>query len=255
MTSKEWYQETFREIRPSMEVLKKTMLLTEHAQRRQYGRVKWILACIILLLGSLGCGYALRTRQIQTKDIVQYKDYKAYQEANPLQTALPQELGHGFVFVNSGVMDQSVEGEKGEEENRKLFYAVYMVSGNLAYYEYWGQSPIYFVASQLFGYQKEAYGKTEPKGSTKIGDVEICYFEEKVLCVGRDYELTQDEKEKVQKREYSVQRGGMWSEPQEKIFTSCCWEKGDLLYQVGEFDSQLSEEDWYGIVEVIFNAQ
>lgn len=255
MTSKEWYQETFRIIKPSQEVLKKTMLLPEYAQRRTHQGIKWVLVGIVLLLGGIGCGYALQTRQIQTNDIVRYKNYETYQEENPFQIPLPKELGYGFVYANSVVMDQSVEGEKEESENRKLLCVVYMVSNHSAHHEYRGQSPIYFIASQLFSYQKERYEKTESKGSRKIGDVEVRYYEERVLCVGTDYELTQEEQKKVQKGEYSVQRGGMWNQPQEKIFTSCCWEKDDLLYEVGEFDSLLSEEDWYTIVEAILSVQ
>lgn len=261
MTNREWYQATFQQCKPSEQALQKVMGNTEPFQiLRKRQKIRWTAAGIALLLGAAGCGYALQVSHIETSKVVQYDSYDQYQAAsvqeNPFQIALPRKLGFGFIYLYSDIKDQSKVSTQGEAlENRKMLTVIYGVSGSPAYLDYWGQSDIYVSITSLFEEQQKLYEKEIPASTRNVGDVEINYISKKVLCVGTDYELTAEEEKKVRQGDYFVQRSQMWKGSQEKTYTSCCWMKDGLFYEVLEYDTRLTEDDWYTIAETFLNAE
>lgn len=261
MTNREWYQATFQQCKPSEQALQRVMGNMERFEMlRKRQKIRWAAAGIALLLGAAGCGYALQMGHISTREIVRYDSYEQYQAAsvqeNPFQVALPRELGFGFIYLHSNIMDQSKESEQGKiPENRKILTVIYGVSGNPAYLDYWGQSEIYASITTLFEEQQKHYEEEVPVSTREVGDVEIKYISKKALCVGTDYELTAAEKKKVRQGDYFVQRSQMWNGSQEKTYTGCCWMKDGLFYEVMEYDTRLTEDDWYTIAETFLNAE
>ena len=76
-----------------------------------------------------------------------------------------------------------------------------------------------------------------------------------MLCVGTDYELTDIQKKKVQRGDYFVQRSKLWNGAQERTYTSCYWMKDGIFYEVMEYDTRLTEDEWYTIAETFLTIQ
>lgn len=217
-------------------------------------------AGIALLFGTAGSVCAMRLGRINTREVAQYDSYEKYLAAsaqdNPFPVTLPRELGFGFIYLHSNITDQFKQDEQDEmTEDRKKLTAVYGVSGNPAYLNYWGQSEVYVSITTLFEEQRKHYEEDKPASTREIEGVRVNYASKRVLCVGTDYELTAAQKKGVQRGEYFVQRSEIWNGSQERTYTSCYWMKDGVFYELIEYDTRLTEDEWYTMAETFLSAQ
>lgn len=269
MTNKELYRTTFQNMKPSQEAVQSLLSVSSMTQSgsvigRINGKMKWVAVLILMVAGAVGCGYAIKNHitQIRTNDYKYYEELEEYEQAaseypdeNLLQVVLPEELGYGFVFVNSTFTDQSVTDDSGMIHNRKMLDVAYAVSGNMAYYEYWGQPEMYLNVGELFEYQRENVERAKPMDTKQIDDVEVYYTERKALFVAPEYELTEEDFEQLSEECYVITNLDVAEEPQLKMVTSCYWMLDGNFYELTQYDTCLSREEWYEVARVIIEAQ
>lgn len=271
MTNKELYRATFQNMKPSQGAVQRllapgSMTRTDSAAGRINSKIKWVAVMLLMVMGAVGCGYAIKAHfgimQIRTNDYQYFEELREYEQAaleHPdeklLQVVLPGELGYGFVYVNSTFRDQSVTDDSDTVQNRKMLDVTYAVSGNMAYYEYWGQPEMHLNVGELFEYQKENVEQAESTDTNQIGDVEVYYTEHKVILVAPGYELTEKDVEQMDGASTVITSYDVTEGAQLKNVTSCYWILDDNFYELTQYDTCLSREEWYEIARVLIEAQ
>lgn len=265
MTSKELYRITFQGVKPSQEAVQKLLEVQDVSRRGNKVSLKWIVILAMLVLGAAGCGHAIRTHfmAIQTHDYIYCANWEKYRQAtldSPteelFQLELPQELGNGFIFLNCVVMDQSVSEWDGVAEDRKMLDVTYGISGELSNRANWGQPDIHLNVGQLFDYQQENMEQAICDAKTQIGEVKVYYLESKIYTVAPDYELTDEDLEMLENESIPIITGlKVGEKPQLKTITSCYWTMDNKFYELTEYNSRLTADEWFEIAKTIIEAQ
>ena len=265
MTSKELYQTTFRGVKPSQESVQKLLAVKDVSCRGNRVSLKWVVILAMLVLGAAGCGHAIRTHftMIQTHDYIYCANWEEYRQAAQdfpkeelFQLNLPQELGNGFIFLNCAVMDQSVSEGDGVVEDRKMLDVTYGISGELSNRANWGQPDIHLNIGQLFDYQQEKVEQAVCDAETQLGEIKVYYLERKMYVVAPDYELTDEELEMLEDESTPIITGlKVGEKPQLETITSCYWTMDDKFYELTEYNSRLTVDEWFGIAKTIIEAQ
>ncbi len=271
MTSKELYRTTFHKLQPSKEAVQRLVRVPEELQQKRMGKripgkLRLAIVFAVLIIGAVGCGYAIKTHitRIQTTDYMYYEELEQYEQAaldypdeEILQVSLPEKLGYGYVFENCTFMEQSVTDNEDRKQERKMLDVTYMISGNMADYEYWRQPQMRLNVGELFDYQKENVEQATPTATMRIGDVEVCYLEgPQMYMVAPDYELTEKDLELIQEENCMILTGlTEGQKPRLQTITTCYWIMDDNFYELTQYDSQLADEDWFEVAKVIIEAQ
>ena len=246
MTFKETYINIVEDLQPSDELTDRIIKRAE-VKTMKYNKKKMVIlvAAVCMMLGTtaFAAGHIASYRSWSSnlsveKDIVKSR---ADAEKYGVSLAIPEVFSNGYAFSCSNIGGVEALDENGNSiDNGKSYMATYTKDGC---------ADAYLNVDPSF----EPFG--EDMGDKylvkDICGISVCFYSDTYKFVPSDYELTDEDKENMERPDYEISYGS-----DEVTIQNCSgfiFEYESKIYNMLSFDSGLTTDEWFEMAEELIS--
>lgn len=240
MNFNETYKNIVDDLQPSTELYDK-IRISEETKMMRFNKMKmvvWIAAACMVFGTTVFAAGKISGYKSWSNTLTEEKDIsKAREDAEKLGVTLeiPADFSNGYVFDRS-----NAGGIEGLDEDGNA-----VVSGKSFEATYCREdaSNIYLNVDPSF----EPLVAEECDICKEINGIKVYFYDHIYKFVPSDYELTDEDRENMEKPGYNISYGS--DEVEEQKCSGFIFEYEEKVYNILSFDAELSADEWYEMAE------
>lgn len=233
------YKKTVDMLKPS-EKFKESLFKVQEGRTMKFDKKKFaiIAAAATMAIGTTAFaagGISYYTSSSSPKDAI--TDYsEAMSKADELGCeSIPEAFSNGYTFENANTMDVNGMSESGKVMVTSTDFTADYVKDDMP--------DIHMFVNHLHETEDNGYAVE----SKMIGDVEVYFNRVTYKFVPAGYELTEEDEKNMEDPHFELSCGTDEIEIMEN--TGVSFQKGDKLYNMFAWDSEMTSEEWYAMAE------
>lgn len=246
MKFEETYKNIVDDLQPSSELCER-LKITREAKIMKFNKKK---AVIVALIACMLCGTTvfaagrIASYRSWSSNLTKEKDItKSRDDAEKIGVSLeiPEAFSNGYTFRYSDVGGiEALDENDNSMDNGKSFMATYAMDGC---------ADVYLNVDPAFEpLDVSSSGKYQVKD---INGVMVGFYSDTYKFVPADYELTDEDKENMERPDYEISYGS--STVQIQQCGGFIFEYDSKMYNMLAFDSDLTADEWYVMAEELLN--
>lgn len=240
MDYKDIYQKAVEELTPSHELVNKVKGCKEKKMIKFSKRkvvIVALVACLLIGTTVFAAGQitSYRSWSRANDEIEDYATACEKAVELDIQTKIPEQLSNGYVFESANIGGMEGLDEEGNAVAKgKSFMATYSKEGC---------PKLSLFIDPLF----EEMDNNSYKECKEINGVDVFYNEVTYKFVPPNYELTEEDKQNMEKPDYEISYGS--DEVEIMVNTGISFVKGQKGYNMFCWDGDMTTEEWFTIAE------